>query len=456
MQAAARVFLFLVIVLQACLPPWAHAEPGRPLAAAAWQRPVAVYTFALYFDTKRGEAPEKLARKLAADPQFGFQIVNKPDLAAKDKRTLTLTSIFGNVDTAYRPPSLDSLKYFGRGLSLAQAQALQTSPQVLTLVFAYPTREALPDLLKANSYALRLATETRALIWDEETREVFTPEYWKQHRLASWEGMLPDASSHITIHAYNDKGKVRAITLGMSKFALPDLVINDAVWSLSGPLGNTLNAVAQRLVEGDRPTDSGQYELQLANIKHAARRKHITDTLVGKPSGRGSVQLVEAAVQEGDADNALLELRFATASGPDATSRQTSFVTTVFGAQSDDVIRVKHDTALREASERARAKLPALKAAFTAGLQPGETLSLKAPFATPTGGREWMWVEVTQWQGKQISGMLRNQPRDVPTLKAGQMVNIQQDEVFDYIRRGPDGKQEGNETGEILNKSQKG
>jgi uncharacterized protein YegJ (DUF2314 family) len=149
-------------------------------------------------------------------------------------------------------------------------------------------------------------------------------------------------------------------------------------------------------------------------------------------------------------------VRFNTSAGSDTTSRQTAFITDVYGAQTDDVIRVKHDAALREASERARAKLPALKAAFSAGLQPGETLSLKAPFATPTGGNEWMWVEVTQWQGNQIVGMLRNQPRDVPTLKAGQMVNIKQEDVFDYIRRNPNGKQEGNETGEILSKIQKG
>nr|WP_295770663.1 DUF2314 domain-containing protein [Rhodoferax sp.] len=456
MHIPARVLAFLAIILLQCLPTLAQAEPGKPPTAATWQRPVAVYTFTLYYDTPRGDAPEKLARKLAADPQFGFQIVNKPDLLAKDKRTLALTSIVGNVDSAYKPPSLESLKYFGRGLSVAQAQALQTSAQVLTLVFAYPARDALPNLLRANNLVLRMATETRGLIWDDETREIFTPEYWQQNRVATWEGQLPNAAHHITIHAYNEKGRVRAITLGMSKFALPDLVINDAVWSLSGPLGNTLNAVAQRLVEGQRPERSGQYELNLANIKHSAMRKHVEDTVVGKASGRGNVQLVESAQQSGDADNALLELRFNTSAGTDTTSRQTAFVTTVYGAQADDVIRVKHDAALREASERARAKLPALKAAFTAGLPPGETLSLKAPFATPTGGTEWMWVEVTQWQGNQISGMLRNQPLDAPTLKAGQIVNIKEDEVFDYIRRNPNGKSEGNETSEILRKMQKG
>lgn len=456
MPIHARVLVFCAVALLQSVPLLAHAEPGKPLTVTAWQRPIVVYTFTLYFDSKRGDAPERLARKLAADPQFGYQVVNKPDLTAKDKRTLALTSILGNVNTTYKPPSLDSLKYFGRGLSQAQAQALQTSPQVLTMVFAHPARDALPNLLKANAFALRLATETKGLIWDEETREIFTPEYWQQNRITSWEGNLPNVASHVTIHAYNEKGRVRAITLGMSKFALPDLVINDAVWSLSGPLGNTLNAVAQKLVEGERPQSSGQYELNIANIKHTALRQRIAETVLSNASGRAGLQLVESAPQSGDADNGLLELRFNASSGTDTTSRQTAFITAVFGAQPDDVIRVKHDAALREASERARAKLPALKAAFTAGLQPGETLSLKAPFATPAGGNEWMWVEVSQWQGNRITGMLRNQPRDVPTLKAGQMVNIKQDEVFDYIRRNPNGKQEGNDTGEILNKIQKG
>lgn len=97
----------------------------------------------------------------------------------------------------------------------------------------------------------------------------------------------------------------------------------------------------------------------------------------------------------------------------------------------------------------------AKRAAFARGLQPGEYISVTAPFAKASGGSEWMWVEVSKWQGEKIEGVLKNEPYEVPSLHAGQMVQVSQGKVFDYIRRYPDGKQEGNSTAAIIAKMQK-
>ncbi|MGQ0711722.1 MAG: DUF2314 domain-containing protein [Rhodoferax sp.] len=420
-----------------------------------WQRPTTAYAFALYFADKKGAGPEKSARELAANSQYGFKVVAKLEPSAKSGPYLKLESVIGDIANQYKPPTVESLKYFGRGVSLAQAEGLQRSPQVLVMVFATSTRDALPSLLKASNLVHRLATETNALIWDAETREMFSPDAWKKTRLDGWEAQLPDVSRHITIHAYNDDGKVRAISLGMTKFALPDLVINDLVWSLSNPLSQAINVAAQTLVEGARPTTLGQYSLNVRSIKHAALRGSFESSILPTGTGRGHLWLFQSARQQGDPENTLAELQFESATGKDSTSRQTAFVAQVFGAQEDQVtLRKKNDTALREASDRARKKLPALRGAFQAGLQPGERILLKAPFATADRSTEWMWVEVIKWPGERITGMLANTPRYVPALQAGQMVEIKESEVFDYLRRFSDGKQEGNETGDILSKTQ--
>jgi uncharacterized protein YegJ (DUF2314 family) len=111
---------------------------------------------------------------------------------------------------------------------------------------------------------------------------------------------------------------------------------------------------------------------------------------------------------------------------------------------------VKHDEQLEAASTRARARLPELRSAFVAGFRPAEYLLLKAPFARPDDGHEWMWVEVVSWKGKRVRGLLRNEPFEIPTLHAGQEVEIDEDDVFDYILRHPDGTEEGNETGALI------
>src|SRR6266566_4472469 len=89
---------------------------------------------------------------------------------------------------------------------------------------------------------------------------------------------------------------------------------------------------------------------------------------------------------------------------------------------------------------------------FNAGLRPGEFIQVKVPFKTPDGGNEWMWVEITSWKGNLIRGILENDPFNVPELHAGQIVEVWQGDVFDYLRQYPDKRREGNTTGEIIRK----
>ena len=61
-----------------------------------------------------------------------------------------------------------------------------------------------------------------------------------------------------------------------------------------------------------------------------------------------------------------------------------------------------------------------------------------------------MWVEVNKWEGSTLRGPLQNQPHNIPELQAGQEVEVEQDKVFDYIHKLPDGSTEGNETGKLI------
>src|SRR5262249_31001406 len=90
--------------------------------------------------------------------------------------------------------------------------------------------------------------------------------------------------------------------------------------------------------------------------------------------------------------------------------------------------------------------------AFSEGLKPMEFIDVKAPFQTSNGGREWMWVEITNWDGNKIKGLLENDPSFVPYLRAGQVVEVREEEVFDYIRHYPDKRTEGNTTNEVIRK----
>jgi uncharacterized protein YegJ (DUF2314 family) len=87
---------------------------------------------------------------------------------------------------------------------------------------------------------------------------------------------------------------------------------------------------------------------------------------------------------------------------------------------------------------------------FAKGSPFGEQLMVKAPFATADGGNEWMWVEVVGWQGNSIDGVLTNDAFDIPKLKAGARVEVQADQIFDYLLTKRDGTHEGTETQPLL------
>ena len=61
-----------------------------------------------------------------------------------------------------------------------------------------------------------------------------------------------------------------------------------------------------------------------------------------------------------------------------------------------------------------------------------------------------MWVEITEWRGDEVKGLLQNEPVLVTHVKSGQLVTKDINLMFDYIIYNEDGTQEGNETGKIM------
>lgn len=441
---------------QAATPGMAKAAPGTPVPAGSPQAGPIHFQFAIYY-----------AKPPATDPMAALRSrlakLGGPKLlgAMPTPAQATEPVVFANWNTTtvlqdYRAPSMDMLQRFGRGLSREQAEALQKADRALVLDFAHPAQQSSTAMLKALQLAQQVARDTNGLLWDEETREVFTPDAWQARRIDSWSGNVPDMAKQTVIHAYRSDTLVRAITLGMSKFGLPDVVVSDFAWSSNRAMGNLVNTFAQALGEGATLPRAGQYDLDVRTLRHAAARDPLIANLKPNASATARLSLVTGKWEDGDPRNRLYEIRFDRYAGPDRYAQQTAMLVAAFGADEDHVTRLKHNDELRAASKAANAQLPQLREAFAKGLQPGEYILVKAPFATRDGSNEWMWVEVAKWNGDTIEGLLKNEPADVPSLHAGQMVKVSQAKVFDYARRHPDGREEGNETSKIIQRMQGG
>jgi uncharacterized protein YegJ (DUF2314 family) len=356
-----------------------------------------------------------------------------------------------DVQNRYAPPDLKYLQHFGHGISPEHIRALQRSNQALVLDFGHPKKQVWTALHTASELVEEIARKTNGLIWDEETREIFSPDAWQQKRLANWVGDVPDISSQITIHIYNNDISLRAITLGMVKIGLPDVVVTDEGWSSKSQVGNLINIFGQAMAEGNSIPQTGEFRLELRAIKNSDVREDQLKRL--KPNGAGiaCLTLVPGVWEEGDPKNRSIQIMSDRYPGADASAQQETMISSFFGAE-DFVSHIEHNEELLAASAKAKAKLPELQRAFAAGLEPGEFIEVKAPFPTDSGGREWMWVEVTSWKDNRIVGLLENDPEEVATLRAGQKVEVRQEDVFDYLHQFPDKTSEGNTTGEIIRK----
>lgn len=427
------------------------ADEAKPLPAGPQLVGPIRYQFAIYYPALPAKPPmAALESRLKALPQAPRRVDQVPDEISGPLMRATLEK---NALKTYTPPSLQLLQYFGRGVSREQALAVQKADQALIMDFVHLTAGAMAAYRTSLVLAEQVARDTSGLLWDDETRELFTPDAWHQRRLEGWDGDTPDVQMHTVIHAYQGDALVRAITLGMVKFGQPDVVVSDFSWGENRSMGNLVNLTAQALVEGAVVGPRGFFDLDIRGIRHARARQQQLDSLLPKSTGVAPLMLVQGTPDDGDPRNRLAEIRFERVDGPDRYARQGALLSGLFGS-TDAIKRIKHDDELRQASQRAKAKLPALRDAFTKGLQPGEYIMLKAPFDTPDGNHEWMWVEVTKWQGEAISGLLKNEPFDIPTLHAGQIVQVRQQDVFDYLRRRPDGREEGNETSKIIERMQ--
>lgn len=396
----------------------------------------------------KGDPAEVLTQMLSKKDAKWTWVAKIPQFVLKP---VLMMNTVHDVAKSYTPPNLEGLKYFGHGLSKEQGEQLQTCKQVCVLDFLYPSRDVVKDLRSATELASQLARETNGLVWDDGTREVFTPDEWDKKRLATWQsGTVPDVSKEIVIHAYKDGDYVRAITLGMGKFGLPDVVVNGFPWSENKPMGNLIDFLCQSFVEGNQLTKRGELDLDLRTLKQPAVQARVAENVIAHGTFIAQLGLKQGTLEEGDAKNRLTEITFDRYEGTDVHARQEAMLSSLFGAK-DEIKSIKHDAELLAASERARAKLPALREAFQKGFAPGEILQVKCPFDSPQG-REWMWVEIATWKGDAIHGLLKNEPFHIPTLHGGQMVDVSEKDVFDFLHIFPDGHEEGNETSVIIEK----
>jgi uncharacterized protein YegJ (DUF2314 family) len=352
-----------------------------------------------------------------------------------------------------RDPTVDELPLpkepSPMGLSAREQKEWPRSRYQTLLLFRGPPTRALVAYGHALLMARTLAEASHGLVYDPTTDQLFSLAAWTK-RADAWSDHYPDVVENVMIRDYRDDGVdfERLNTVGMIKFALPDVVVRGVTSSDRRSIANTLNLTCQTLIEGTRVAEGGKLPVSIDGIKQSAYRQRLARTVLGSPKRAATLDVARAARLDSDPDNRLVEIVFP---GPanEIQVRQEALIADLFGAEDQTEEMAADDPLVAAVSRRARAEALAMKARYREHPPLKEQLLIKAPFRMNKDGRtgnEWMWVEVVSWQGKTIHGVLQNDPAHVAGLHPGARVDVDEDSVFDYQLTKPDGTKVGNET----------
>jgi len=100
---------------------------------------------------------------------------------------------------------------------------------------------------------------------------------------------------------------------------------------------------------------------------------------------------------------------------------------------------------------KAQASLPRIKQGYQRGLAEGETLYVVVRLPEP-GGFEQAYVEVQDWQGAELLGVIASRLRPGSPYRIGDLISFKESAVLDWVITKPDGYEEGNFVGRFLEK----
>ncbi len=361
---------------------------------------------------------------------------------------------YKNAPTEFPPHRLEVLQYFAESLSDRQKQLLVKSGEAALIGIYGFQKDSWVLNKRLNQWIADYSKDKKWIIFDLHSIEYFTPEYWKSSRLDLWKEEHPRLENQISIHAYRKEAFCRAISVGMQKFGLPDIVVNDISCYKMDDMLRLINILAQQLASQPQ-VYKNEILIDLNKIKHRDLRDETMASIFENAKKKARINVKPAQREEGDPLNQLIEIDFSNPEYENPQLYQEYILTALFGSK-DEMSFIDHSDALLKASKEATARLPKLKEQFQKGLEPGYSILLKAPFIDDDGSNEWMWIEVIHWESETIEGILQNEPYNIKKLKAGAKVKARQSDVFDYILYLPDGTYEGNTTGAIIQQTQGG
>jgi uncharacterized protein YegJ (DUF2314 family) len=331
----------------------------------------------------------------------------------------------------YILPPEDSWLDVARSLSDADRKRMKSMPNVVVVKAHGPFSPAHWPARAGFAATAAIAEHLGGYVYDETLRRIETAPVFATHALVEVEGESLFRPDRIVVQAYRtDDGTTRLLTLGMLRFGVFDIELQNAPSDRTNEASLVVNRAAEHLTKGE----PWPFSLRPADV--ASLYGHEPGD-----AGSGSVEFdfVSVTPTEGDPENVMGSLT------PRGVTSVEAALARLFGPRRAFEVRTD-DPRLRAIADKARAKLGILRKARDAGAN----LVLKARFGGDGGVEEQLWVRTTSCDTASCVGILENVPNVLGTLQMGDTVRVEYNNVVDYLLFGEDGGREGGESEEVL------
>lgn len=336
-----------------------------------------------------------------------------------------------------------------------------------------------PDLMLPPRVGLWAAlTMARALASAFPGAVIVDPEFPRLLPMSANREMIPADGririvEHILVPYSHDPrtGLLWMTTKGMGRFGLPDLELRDVPPNLAEPLLPVVNGVAQWAVDramhkvleileaGGTPSEDAttltvraEKVLRLKEIRRAYAPEILTEDLesddTDENAGEARIRVEMGESRRGERTLLRVTAPLNVCDGNGIWLN--ALLKDLFGGDAELAEIATGDADMEIAHREALNELPLIRSRFQAGFRSGEALHIKHGFPTPDSSREFMWIAVTRWENGCIRGFLANDPQYRHDLRAGQSIEIAEEDAFDWLIVHPDGREEGAFTNRLL------
>jgi uncharacterized protein YegJ (DUF2314 family) len=276
---------------------------------------------------------------------------------------------------------------------------------------------------------------TRGVVQDAVSHALWGTEKWTAHVVCGGTSVV---ESHVLLEILDEDGLVWIHTHGMQKFGLPDLEMEGiptesipACRKLICRTIESLRGAKDQKIDLSRPLELPHTPFQVALEFHPQDQE-------GHFPG-GSLRLLPSIPGQDPAARATLDQALAllgaqaTAKAP-TVAREEAAEPAEKPAHEDAGIEKAVRERLLSAHQKARKSLPLFKKSFQE--RPGsdpKVHAVKVGFPVQGGKYEWMWVSVGVWRGASLVGHIENVPVLRKDLQHGGVVQISEDEIFDWV-----------------------